>query len=267
VKNVAGYDSHKLHLGAFGTLGVISEVTFKLAPLPATTQTIVAVFTNPLHVMQALASLQEAPLRPLALLALSQIAVTAVPNLAEVVRGLPDHILVVARFGGMLAAVNRQMREAARRCAELDARCIDLSRYDEQSLWREVAQLNAPRDDGSVLLRIGVRPSEVFHLARSMELISTKYGWNAARSLSAKLGLGFARWQLPVGSEPASVAAALAEQRALLVPYGGYCVVEEAPPSYNLDRWGPPPPTIGLMRSLRTAWDPAGVLNPGRYLV
>jgi glycolate oxidase FAD binding subunit len=34
VKNVAGYDMHKLHIGALGTLGIIAEVSFKLAPLP-----------------------------------------------------------------------------------------------------------------------------------------------------------------------------------------------------------------------------------------
>ncbi|HEY5055797.1 MAG TPA: FAD-binding oxidoreductase [Acidobacteriaceae bacterium] len=38
VKNVAGYDLHKLMTGAFGTLGVIAEVTFRLHPLPAHTQ-------------------------------------------------------------------------------------------------------------------------------------------------------------------------------------------------------------------------------------
>ena len=34
VKNVAGYDLHKLHIGALGTLGVIVEITFKVFPLP-----------------------------------------------------------------------------------------------------------------------------------------------------------------------------------------------------------------------------------------
>src|SRR5947207_167556 len=37
VKNVAGYETHKLQIGALGTLGVIVEVTFKLSPLPERT--------------------------------------------------------------------------------------------------------------------------------------------------------------------------------------------------------------------------------------
>ena len=39
VKNVAGYDLHKLMTGAFGTLGVIAEVTFRLHPIPEQTRT------------------------------------------------------------------------------------------------------------------------------------------------------------------------------------------------------------------------------------
>lgn len=40
VKNVAGYDLSKLFIGSMGTLGIIAEITFKLYPLPANSQTV-----------------------------------------------------------------------------------------------------------------------------------------------------------------------------------------------------------------------------------
>lgn len=267
VKNVAGYDAHKLHLGALGTLGVIVEATFKLAPLPECSQTLLASFTNPPQLMRALALIGEPPLRPVALLALSGSTANFITALIDCIDDQPDYSLLIARFNGVPAAVARQIREATRRCAELDARCIDLSQPDERPLWQALANLSAPAADGSVLVRAGVRPGEIVHLARCLEQVPQDNGWPAERLLLGGVGLGYARWHPPIGTPVATIAAALAEQRATLSAYGGYIVVEEAPIDAPIDRWGPPPPTLALMRGLRAAWDPAGALNPGRYIL
>ena len=64
VKNVAGYDLHKLMTGSFGTLGVITEVNFRLHPLEANTQTWTAVAPEPMQFDRALRSLLDSQLTP-----------------------------------------------------------------------------------------------------------------------------------------------------------------------------------------------------------
>ncbi len=72
------------------------------------------------------------------------------------------------------------------------------------------------------------------------------------------LGLCYARW-------PVAAASHLPALRQTLGGIGGYVVVEYGP--HGIDRWGPPPPSIDLMHTLRQRWDPAGILNPGRWLI
>ena len=64
VKNVAGYDMHKLLTGSFGTLGVIAEVNFRLHPVEEHRQTWTAVGTGAVEAGPAASSLAE-PLRAL----------------------------------------------------------------------------------------------------------------------------------------------------------------------------------------------------------
>src|SRR6266852_7439154 len=69
VKNVAGYDLCKLHVGALGTLGVISQVTLKLKPLPEH-QTLIGVRCEE-NLATLLNRLHETRTRPVALTVVS----------------------------------------------------------------------------------------------------------------------------------------------------------------------------------------------------
>jgi glycolate oxidase subunit GlcD len=65
VKNVAGYDLCKLFTGSFGSLGIITELNFKLRPLPASEATVIA--TGPIDELRAGArAVVEARLFPVA---------------------------------------------------------------------------------------------------------------------------------------------------------------------------------------------------------
>lgn len=267
VKNVAGYDSHKLHIGALGTLGVIVEATFKVAPLPEHRQTILAAYTDPHLPARAIEQLRAAPLQPIAMVALNMAGEEATPALHAFLAGQPRHIVVAARFAGSEGAVRRQIREAARRCIEAGARTVELREEDDTPLWAALADFSAPAADGSLLVRAGAPAGSFGHLAGLVECAAAHAGWAPAQLGVAGVGLFYSRWPV-AGAGPGAVAAVLATIRAGLAPLGGYLVVEEAPPSLAaLDIWGPPPEGAALMRTLRSAWDPAGILNPGRYVI
>src|SRR6185436_7919265 len=64
VKNVAGYDLGKLVCGSFGSLAAIVTATFKLAPLPAATTTLVAACRDRQALAQAVRAVGASQLEP-----------------------------------------------------------------------------------------------------------------------------------------------------------------------------------------------------------
>ncbi|MED5264570.1 MAG: FAD-binding protein [Actinomycetota bacterium] len=54
VKNVSGFNLHKLLVGSFGTLGLIAEVTLRTNPIPAETMWLTAAITDPIKIFDSL---------------------------------------------------------------------------------------------------------------------------------------------------------------------------------------------------------------------
>jgi glycolate oxidase FAD binding subunit len=274
VKNVAGYDLHKLHIGALGTLGVIVEITFKVFPLPEHSATLRLECRDRATALAAAARLRERPLAPVSLAVFDyqppatnrsddkargrrgegEDAAAPAPFCPRLPGSLAGAAVLLARFAGGPAAGERQARAAAALGATL------LDEADAAALWRLASDFPAPTGD-ELLIRAGAPPSE---LGAVLDALGADAPGGATELLGYPgVGLAYARWQ------PASDAAdALAGVRAALARLGGYAVVESAPPPLRatLDLWGPPPGTLRLMQALKRQWDPQGILNPGRYL-
>jgi len=274
VKNVAGYETHKLHIGALGTLGVIVEVTLKDFPLPGR---VGALLIGCPTRADALALVERLHARPLAPIALALIAGGAVDLFAEYAPGARPHTFLAARFDGAPATVERQIRTARGAAESLGALVFDLSDEQERAVWRGLAEFAALTPDpspmhgrgeqGELLIRAGARPSALPALLDALEQLAP-LGANSQIVGYGGVGLAWARWSLPDSADAAGVARAVAGLRAALAAEGGYVVIEDAPDELRpgLDLWGAPPATLPLMRALKAQWDPRGILNPGRYV-
>jgi glycolate oxidase FAD binding subunit len=231
IKNVAGYDLGKLMTGAFGTLGVIVEVSVRLHPRPERTATAAGGSADPDTLAAAVLEVSRAPLEHVGF---------------DLRWGGGDGALLL-RFGGDTAVP--QAEEALRRLegAGLGGTLTE----DDEEIWS--FQRDGQRSDTGTVVRISGVASQTGELLA----LATRLG---ARVVGrAALGL----WWLTLGDRShEETGAAVEEIRRELSP--SPCVVLDAPEELSVDRWGPlDPGVLALMGRLRERFDPDGICNPG----
>ncbi|MBI4507261.1 MAG: FAD-binding oxidoreductase [Chloroflexi bacterium] len=244
VKNVAGYDLNKAWVGSLGTLGVVVEATFKLQPLPAARGWSEAAFADVAAAVGAAGRLARAPLPYLGAELLTPRAAAAVGLAAE-------HLLVV-EWGGPAAAVARCQREwpALAHAAEA-RRAGDRQAAPPTATWGSADE---------VVLRASLPLGHVVPLLAELES-----QWPAAGAVAQAL-TGTIRAAGPLELGPG--APLVRHLRGFATALGGWLVVERAPLALKeqVDVWGPPAGPLELMRRLKQAFDPAGIMNHGRFV-
>ena len=232
VKNVAGYDMGKLHIGALGTLGVVVQAGFKVAPLPERVVTMAA--TGEMESLARLAlDVEEARL--------------ATQSLILSRNGASGGWSLLVRFAGGLAAVERSQQAFTALAAAAHAP----SPGDPDAAWTAaMASLQSP-----VLARCSVPPSATLTIARA---IATN---ESAVVAYPSTGTLYACLQ-ETGPE------FVTSLRRRCVEANGALVLERAPLDLKraVNAWGEPRGDFRLMQRLKQEMDPQGVLNPGRFL-
>lgn len=250
VKNVAGYDLMKLMTGSYGTLGILSQVTFRLYPLQVDSQTVVLT-GEATAIAQATQTLLHSALTPTALDVLSASTVTSL----QIGKGMG----LVTRFQSMASSVKVQVERVLELGQMLGLSSNLYTDTDEKQLWQQLA---APTLDTSepIVCKIGIRPAEAIATLSQTEAITSQ---TARGVIHASSGLG----KLYLDSQATSLAILL-ELRALYQASGGFLSVLEAPIAVKqeFEVWGYAGSGLDLMRRLKHQFDPKNLLSPHRFV-
>jgi FAD/FMN-containing dehydrogenase len=133
VKNVAGYDLCKLFTGSYGTLGIITELIFKLRPRPAREATVVAIGTTN-ELLAAGRAILDARLFPVALELLSAACATGIGIASDGAQ------VLLVRFAGNDKSVAYQLEQALLLLKNSSVKARDVVADDAQ-VWSALAAI------------------------------------------------------------------------------------------------------------------------------
>ena len=272
VKNVSGYDMCKLLIGSFGTLGVICEITFKLLPLPEKETTLWIPFGT---VGDANGFVQEIAHSQLIPASMDILNAVAVKNLNDKV-SMPQNgnYLVAIGLEGVTESVERQISEMAERGKKYGAlETIPVDSEKHRTFWnaiRDYGQGFAGGYSNPISLKSNFLISKGEEMLRSYEQIVR--GWGVDCPMICHCGSGILYTYVPVGKnlrlKTESFVKLIEDLTSEAAKNGGNLVVESCPLAIKkrIDVWGKPRSDYRIMRHLKEQVDPAGVLNPGRFV-
>jgi len=244
VKNVAGYDVSRLVTGAFGSLAVVIDATFKLAPRPRASRT-VTVASNSLEELETV---------------IAAVSTSSLTPSAVELEWAPARVIV--RFDSVQTAVDQQADELARLVAAVSAAAVATS-LDEAVAETEVWGPYRQRwDEHGTLVKVSTVPRRLVPTLAWLRDAADADGVRMAAQGRAALGVVDVLLDGPFDAQ-ARVITAL---RARCAPGDGSAVVRRGALAlrHAIDPWGPIGDALPVMRAIKQRFDPDGILNAGR---
>ena len=250
VKNVAGYDLMKLFTGAYGTLGIISQLTFRTFPIVSTSQTLLLTGEAE-SIAQGVKIIRNSGLTSAAMDLLSREAIEQL--------GLKGDIGLIVRWQSIPESIERQLEQVKAIATELNLTTNNYKEQAEVNLWQKCANLtNFPARDTAVTCKLGIAPTMAVNFLQSKEIVDN----NITVRIHAGSGIG----KLQANDLDRQI---ISKMRSRVEENYGFLTILNAPKTIKqeVDVWGYRGNAISTMQAIKNQFDPQNIFNPNRFIV
>lgn len=272
-KDVAGYDLTRLFVGSEGTLGVITEATLKLIPIPETKKVMLALYQDIEAAAKTVSKIIANKIIPATMEFLDQPTLKVVEDFAQI--GLPTNVKAVLLIeqDGAPEVVENDIQKMANICKAENAVSVQVAKSTEEAEALTTARRSAlsalARLKPTTILEDATVPrSEIANMVNGINKIAEKYQLDICTFGHA--GDGNLHPTCPTDArnheEMERVEEAFAEIFALAIELGGTITGEhgvgvmKAPYlEWKLGREG-----IAAMQAIKNSLDPTNIMNPGK---
>lgn len=273
VKNVSGYDISKLMVGAMGSLGIMTEMTFRLLPLPEKMKTLLFSFNSFSNAQSFSDSIFSTKLLPAAVDVMNATAFESLRFSGTNDFSTGKYVVAVA-FEAFEAAVDRMCSEIADMAKENGSdSSVDFTEHDHLQFWLAVSGLShglASEYNGLIGAKVNCRISEwknIFEYA-GQALSELKI----LHTIQAHSGSGILMIHLLLkNTADDSIMKAVGFMNELLSlsrKTGGNTITYHAPVDLKekMNIWGETGSDFIAMKKLKETLDPNNVMCPGRFV-
>lgn len=261
VKNVAGYDFCKLLTGSLGTLGVITQVTLRLKPIPEQSALVACSLPDAHAAERLLAGLITSRTRPAAIELLAGPVWQADPAFAALSRASGSNLAVVVGLEGTGTEVEFMIRQLCDEWRETGC-CEPLIVGEASALWQRLIEFPAA-GESPLVLKASVKPSGTTAIIDAAQQLDPQC------SLQAHAGNGIVIIKMSKFPDQGLSRALVGRLQPVAAAHHGQVIVLSNPSGAEMTHqsvWGATDSPLDLMTAVKREFDPKDILNRGRFV-